>query len=199
MKAAFFDVQARKDWAAKAYGPRERKKLDRLFDTTGPLTGLKLLEPGCGTGRLTELLALEVGPLGHVVAVDISPCMIAQARLKLSGWDNVEIDLGPVEEKTGFIHYFDMVICHQVFPHFEDRANALIKIGTMLKPGGRIIICHFISSDEINEVHRKADPAVEHDLMPPPQTMQRMMEQCGFIIENWLDDSEGYLLKARRI
>jgi demethylmenaquinone methyltransferase/2-methoxy-6-polyprenyl-1,4-benzoquinol methylase len=199
IKSTFFDDKAQKDWAAGAYGPDERRKLDRLFALTGPLAGLRLLEPGCGTGRLTELLARQVGILGHVVAVDISPCMVDQTRLKLSGCENVEIHLGPMEEEIGFEHYFDLVICHQVFPHFEDQTNALIKISSMLKPGGRLVISHFISSAEINDVHSKAGSAVAHDLMPPPETMQRMFEQCGFLIEDCLDDSEGYLLKARLI
>lgn len=199
IKSAFFDDQVRADWAARAYGPDERRKLERLFAMTGPLAGLRVLEPGCGTGRLTELLAREVGTLGYVLAVDISPCMIARGRLKLSGCNNAEFHLGPVEEKTGVENYFDMAICHQVFPHFADQADALVKITGMLKPGGALVISHFISSAEINEVHSKAGSAVAHDLMPSPEIMQRMIEQCGFVIENWLDDSEGYLLKARLI
>lgn len=198
-KSAFFDDQVRKDWAARDYGPDKKGKLDRLFALTGPLTGLRLLEPGCGTGRLTELLAHQVGTQGHVVAVDISPRMVDQTRLKLSGYDNVEIHLGSVEEKIGFDQYFDLVICHQVFPHFTDQANALVKISKMLKPGGRLVISHFISSTEINEAHSMAGSAVANDLMPSPETMQRMLTQCGFLVETWLDDCEGYLLKARLI
>lgn len=199
MKSVFFDAQAREDWATDDYGPDERKKLDRLFAIAGPLTGLKLLEPGCGTGRLTELLVQAIGTLGYVVAVDISLYMVAHARMKLSGYDNVEIHLGSMEEKTGFGNYFDMAICHQVFPHFADKENALAKIRSMLKPGGQLVISHFISSAEINEVHRKAGSAVANDFMPPPEDMQRMLGHCGFEIENWLDDSEGYLLKAKLI
>jgi ubiquinone/menaquinone biosynthesis C-methylase UbiE len=199
MKSAFFDTQARADWAVKDYGPDEREKLDRLLAMTGPLAGLRVLEPGCGTGRLTERLVLEVGRLGYVVAVDISPRMVAHARMKLSGYDKVEIHLGPVEEKIGFDEYFDVAICHQVFPHFANQANALAKMSGMLKPGGRLVISNFISSAEIKEVHGRASSAVANDLMPPPQTMQRMIGQCGFEIEDWQDDSEGYLLKARLI
>jgi SAM-dependent methyltransferase len=70
MKSTFFDDQVRRDWATKVYGLDERRKLDRLFAITGPLTVLRLLEPGCGTGRLTELLAREVGASGYVVAAD---------------------------------------------------------------------------------------------------------------------------------
>jgi ubiquinone/menaquinone biosynthesis C-methylase UbiE len=54
---------------------------------TGPLVGMRLLEPGCGTGRLTELLAIEAGMLAYVVAVDIKsshgcPCLHETYRLR---------------------------------------------------------------------------------------------------------------------
>lgn len=199
MKSAFFDDQVRSDWAANAYTPDERKKLDRLFAIIGPLAGLKLLEPGCGTGRLTELLAGKVGKPGRVVAVDISPRMVAQARLKLSILDNVEIHHGSVEELTGFATWFDLAVCHQVFPHFADQAEALGKIAGMLKPAGLLVISHFLSSAAINEVHRRIGSAVAHDLMPSRETMQRILWQCGFSIETWLDDSAGYFLTARLI
>jgi SAM-dependent methyltransferase len=199
IKSAFFDSQAGVAWAVKDYGPEKKEKLNRLFAMIGPLAGLRLLEPGCGTGRLTELLAMRVGTRGHVVGVDISPRMVAHARMKLSECDNVEIHLGPVEEKDGFDNYFDLVICHQVFPHFADPATALVKLGSMLKPRGKLLISHFSSSAKVNEVHSRISPAVADDLIPPPHTMQRMLEQCGFTIADWRDDSEGYLLKARLI
>jgi len=199
IKAAFFDAQAREAWAVKNSDPDEMKKFDRLFAVTGPLAGLRVLEPGCGIGRLTERLVAEVGRLGYIVAVDISPRMVAHARINLSDYEKVEIHLGPVEEIIGFENYFDVVICHQVFPHFEDQENALTKISNMLKPGGRIVISNFISSAEIKKMHSRAGSAVANDLMPPPQTMQTMIEQCGFEIEYWADDSDGYLLKANLI
>ena len=121
-KAYFFDAQVQADWAAQDYGGDEVKKLDRLFAITGCLTGLRLLEPGCGTGRLTEVLAEKVGPRGQVVAMDISPRMVAAARQRLIGFTNVDLRLGSVEEMADQQGIFDQVICHQVFPHFVDQA-----------------------------------------------------------------------------
>ena len=101
-----------------------------------------------------------------------------------------------VQEKIGFEDYFDVVICHQVFQHCTDQANALAKISSMLKPGGRLVISNFLSSAEIKNVLVRAGSAVANDLMPPPQTMQTMIAQCGFEIEYGADDSDGYLLKV---
>ena len=197
-KAAFFDGQVHAEWAAEAYGPDERNKLERLFEAVGPLEGVRLLEPGCGTGRLTVLLAGKVGPKGRVVATDISPLMVAEARSKLERCSQASIHLGPAEALCGYDGMFDCVLCHQVFPHFEDKLNTLDKLTRMLKPDGRLVISHFIPSDEINDVHRKAGTAVEQDLMPPPETLRRWCRLCRLSIDQWRDDDEGYLLCAGR-
>src|SRR2546427_7149324 len=52
--------------------------LDRL-----PLRGgERVLDAGCGSGRVTELLAVRL-PRGSVVALDGSPAMIEGARARL--------------------------------------------------------------------------------------------------------------------
>ena len=43
----------------------------------------RVLDAGCGTGRVTEML-LDRLPDGHVVAVDGSPSMVAAARRRLT-------------------------------------------------------------------------------------------------------------------
>ena len=57
LKSTFFDAQVDAPWASTPYGPGENAKLERLFSMLGPLAGRTLLEPGCGTGRLTLALA----------------------------------------------------------------------------------------------------------------------------------------------
>jgi ubiquinone/menaquinone biosynthesis C-methylase UbiE len=195
-KAAFFDDQVQSDWAAKAYGPDEHEKLERLFRITGPLAGLRVLEPGCGTGRLTEVLAQRVGPLGRVVAMDISPQMVAAAGRRMAAYDNVELHQGSIETMADRLGTFDLVLCHQVFPHFVDRKATLGRLTHMLEPGGLLVISHFISIDVINDIHRKAGTAVADDLMPPAETMQQWCGECRLRIETWQNDADGYLLCA---
>jgi len=195
-KAAFFDAQVQADWATETYGPDENEKLEQLFAATGPLAGLRLLEPGCGTGRLTEVLAEKVGPSGRVVAMDISPRMVDAAHQRLVRFANVDLYLGSVEAMAKRLGVFDQIICHQVFPHFVDRAAALEILVRLLKPGGRLIISHFIPVAEINDVHRKAGTAVENDLMPPSDIMRSWCRRCRLTIEQYKDDANGYLLSA---
>jgi demethylmenaquinone methyltransferase/2-methoxy-6-polyprenyl-1,4-benzoquinol methylase len=120
-KAAYFDSQVQAPWADEEYGLDEMDKLDRLFAETGPLDGLVILEPGCGTSRLTEILARKVGANGHIVALDISPKMVETARRRVASRQNVEVHLAEVEAFSLQESGFDLVLCHQVFPILKTR------------------------------------------------------------------------------
>jgi len=197
-KASYFDDQVGSPWASDPYCPSEMAKLDRLFKQTGALKGLWLFEPGCGTGRLTEILAEKVGDSGRVVALDISARMVELARRRMSGKKNVEVHQQTIEDFPLKEGSFDLVLCHQVFPHLEDKAKALAKMGRALKPGGQLIIFHFIGFKEINNRHRKAGTAVENDLMPGAEEMGKLLSDAGLEIRLWQDDDQGYFLHVTK-
>ena len=67
----------------------------------------------------------EVGPHGRVVAMDISPRMVAAARQRLFRFANVDICLGSVERMAEQLGVFDQIICHQVFTHFNHNLTDL--------------------------------------------------------------------------
>ncbi len=197
-KAEFFDQQVRAAWAAAEYGPAEQPKLNRLIREAGLGTGQRILEPGCGTGRLTQVLARVVGPAGRVVALDISSAMVAACRQRLAGSPQVAVLHAALEELEARDASFDRVVCHQVFPHFDDKPLALRIIRRLLRPGGVLAVAHFINSAEINQTHRKAGTAVERDLLPGPGPMRRLLAEAGLEVEMLADDELGYFLRARR-
>ena len=186
------------NWEDEEYGPDEMDKLDRLFAETGPLDGLAILEPGCGTGRLTEILARKVGANGHIVALDISPKMVKTARRRVASRQNVEVHLAEVEAFPLQESGFDLVLCHQVFPHFEDKEKALKILVSALKPGGKFIIFHFMNLSQINDLHRKAGTAVENDMMLGAEEMEHLLEVPGLKMEFLKDDAQGYFVSAKR-
>jgi SAM-dependent methyltransferase len=196
-KAAYFDANVNAPWASPDYGPEEIAKLGRLFEHTGPLAGFRVLEPGCGTGRLTHILSDLVGPSGKVVALDISPFMAEAARSKTHQCSNVEVHLAAVETFPLLAKAYDLILCHQVFPHFEDKAYALKRLVSSLKPGGKLVVFHFIPLAEINDFHRKRGTAVEKDTMPDGAEMNRLFNEAGLAIAFIRDDSLGYFLSSR--
>ena len=197
-KAEFFDKQADNDWAAPDYTPEERARIDQVLSRLQPLQGRVVLEPGCGTGRLTAILAQEVGPQGQVLSMDISPRMVEAARKRSAGLPNVQLACAPLEEVPLLRGCVDIAFCHQVFPHFDDKAAALKIMSSCLRPGGSLVIFHLINIERVNDLHRKAGTAVAEDLMPPRGTMENLIWRFGFRLEELDDGSDRYLLVATR-
>lgn len=195
-KAAFFDAQADASWAADQYGDEELRKLDQLFNETGSLSGRIVLEPGCGTGRLTEILSEKVGVTGRVVALDISPVMVEAAKKRVKEAGNTELSVSQIELFDTPAEKFDLILCHQVFPHIEDKGGCLRKFHDLLAPDGKVVIFHFISFEEINNVHRKAGTVVQNDMMPHSSEMERLFNEAGFTIKFIRESEDGYFLMA---
>jgi ubiquinone/menaquinone biosynthesis C-methylase UbiE len=98
---------------------------------------MRILEIGCGIGRMTRELA---NIFGEVYATDVSAEMIKQARTRLEDWTNVHLyetnGLDLAELPSG---HFDLVFSAYVFQHVPSaeviRAN-LTEAYRVLKPGG---------------------------------------------------------------
>ncbi|MHB9146710.1 MAG: bifunctional demethylmenaquinone methyltransferase/2-methoxy-6-polyprenyl-1,4-benzoquinol methylase UbiE [Symbiobacteriia bacterium] len=56
-----------------------------FLKVTGLLPGSHHLDVACGTGDLTQLTALQVGPSGRVTGLDFSPEMLAVAAKRVAG------------------------------------------------------------------------------------------------------------------
>jgi SAM-dependent methyltransferase len=83
-----------------------------------------------------------------------------------------------------------------VFPHFNDPARALARMAELLKPGGVVIVSHFIGRHEVNDVHRKAGTAVEQDMLPDAPAMRSLFHEAGFEVTLLEDLPDLYLLRA---
>lgn len=104
--------------------------VERLAAQPGEL----VLDAGCGSGRVTELL-LACG--AEVLAVDADASMVAQARERLAGraaglWrqDLVELEVP---------RRVDAVFSNAVFHWIADHDRLWRALFTALKPGGRLV------------------------------------------------------------
>jgi trans-aconitate 2-methyltransferase len=105
--------------------------LDRL-----PLRGDEtVLDAGCGTGRVTQLL-LERLPRGRVVAVDASASMVEAAREALGDRATVfQADLA----ELALDEPVDAVFSNAVFHWVPDHDRLFERMHAALRPGGRLI------------------------------------------------------------
>lgn len=142
--ARHFVATSKLDWSDEEFFESGRESLrtvvlpdmDNICQGKNP-TEMRVLEIGCGAGRVTRALA-EV--FGEVHAVDVSGEMVAQAKAATVDLPNVHIfqnngmDLSPLAGKT-----FDFAFSCIVFQHIPSREvidSYVCETGALLKPGG---------------------------------------------------------------
>jgi SAM-dependent methyltransferase len=99
--------------------------------------GERVLEIGCGIGRMTRALAAQAA---SVVGLDVSAEMVAAARRELAAIANASFVVGTGTDLSGF-HDASFDVCYSfiVFQHIPDPAvtcNYVVEIGRVLRPGG---------------------------------------------------------------
>jgi SAM-dependent methyltransferase len=115
------------------------KDLDTLLEIAGVEVeaGARVLEIGCGVGRLTRGLAARAG---EVVALDVSAEMLARARRYNGELDNVTWLHGDGATLAGVDDGgVDACVSHVVFQHIPDPGVTLgyvAEMGRVLRPGG---------------------------------------------------------------
>src|SRR5919107_2930551 len=184
-----------RDWDAASYqrvsAPLEamgREVLDRL-----ELRGdERVLDAGCGTGRVTAAL-LERLPRGEVVAVDGSPAMVEEARGRLGPRAEVFVaDLCELELSAPV----DAILSTATFHWIADHDRLFERLHAALRPGGRLVAqC----GGEGNiatvraAIERVGEPALEGWDGPwrfasPEETAARL-ERLGFeTVRTWRQD-----------
>jgi ubiquinone/menaquinone biosynthesis C-methylase UbiE len=151
--------------------------------------GMRVLEPGCGSGRLTALLVEAVGKDGEVCAIDLSKEMIrrAQQRGLPQQARFLQVPAAAVPSKAG---YFDRVICCCVFPHFLEPAPVLAELVRVLKPGGRLVVQHLETRAAVSEFHRTVAANSPHRDLPTDDTMRRLLAEAG-LVDIVVGDADG--------
>ena len=96
-----------------------------------------VIDAGCGTGRVTELLLRHL-PNGTVLAVDASESMVEVARSRFVGNPRVRVkhqDLLVLEVDR----LVDVIFSTATFHWIKDHERLFDRLACTLKPGGRLV------------------------------------------------------------
>lgn len=129
-------AQAAYEMWAHDYPPRPHNELmrveqDAVIALLPPLSGLRVLDAGCGTGRYLH----RVRALGATaVGVDLSGAMLAQARKSATGLARADLRALPFAHGT-----IDVVICALALGDVSELDRCLAEMSRVLRPGGRLV------------------------------------------------------------
>jgi trans-aconitate 2-methyltransferase len=161
-----------------------------------------VLDAGCGSGRVTELLASRL-PRGRVVALDASPSMIDQARDRLAPFGDriayVVADLGrPLP--LGRLAPVDAMLSTATFHWVADHDALFANLAAVVRAGGRLVaqcggygniasvqaVLATIGDGWLGDVHFET-----------PEATARRLAAAGFIdIETWLQPEPTRFLRG---
>ncbi len=186
------------DWDARTYDrvadPQTRwgaTVLDRL-----PLRGdERVLDAGCGSGRVTELL-LERLPDGQVVALDGSAAMIDEARRRLATAETAGrvifvtadlLDPLPIDPPV------DAILSTATFHWITDHDSLFRNLAAVIRPGGRFV-AQCGGAGNVATVLAAAEvvpgfvPFEDPWLFATPKETADRLAEAGFVeIETWLN------------
>ena len=149
---------------AKSPALHNAAALDLLVEAGEPQPNDNVLDVACGPGSVVVAFASRVR---RSVGLDATQAMLDQARsLATAGHlKNTEWHQGDVYRLPFAAASFDIVSCRFAFHHFEAPERALAEMVRVCRPGGRIVLCDAVASDDptkaaaFNRMERHRDPS----------------------------------------
>jgi len=114
----------------------ERRRFDFIARLV-PRRGVsRVLDVGCGSGWLSEMLAVRGF---RVASLDIGLDSLRRASKRLAFRDDVSFVLGDVYRLPFGDDAFDAVVVSEVLEHLDTPADALCEIGRVVRPSGFLV------------------------------------------------------------
>ncbi|RCW43098.1 malonyl-ACP O-methyltransferase BioC [Paenibacillus prosopidis] len=154
--------------------------------------GGTILEIGCGTGILTELL-LNGWPCSSITALDIAPEMIEAAEQRVSSFgQSARVRFLPADVETWAAEAppasFNLIVSNACFQWLRNPKETLGFLRRLLRPGGMLAFTTF-GPDTFSELHESFAEAYRAGGMEPQRhglsfqpsaQWQIMLREAGF-------------------
>ncbi len=159
-------------------------RAELLVRRAGLRPGMRVLDAGCGAGRVTVPAARAVSSSGEVVALDIQPAMLdkARRRAKAAGLGNVRFMLSALGENMLPENRFDRAFLVTVLGEIPNQLAGIKEIAQSLKPGGILSITEILP-----------DPHYQ-----PIQSIRKLAYQVGLIESGVFGNNFTYTINLRK-
>jgi SAM-dependent methyltransferase len=128
-----------------APGIKDERALALLVEASGAGPDDTVLDVACGPGLVVAAFARVVR---HATGMDVTPAMLARAREVCADLDNVTLEQGDVARLPWADGAFSIVVSRFAFHHFPDPAAVLAEMRRVCRPGGRVVVCDLLGSDD---------------------------------------------------
>jgi ubiquinone/menaquinone biosynthesis C-methylase UbiE len=193
----YFDRQA-SSWDEMLNYEKRTSELSDLVSWFGLAEGDRVLDVGTGTGILLPWISQAIGPRGMLIGFDLSFKMLEMAKLR--EWSGEKILLAATAESIPLrSDLFDRIVCFSAFPHFSNKAKALIEMVRVLKSNGTLFIAHLKSVDELNQFHHDVGGPVARDLLPHPERIRSLMAESGLWNISMINHPGKFLAQGKKI
>jgi demethylmenaquinone methyltransferase/2-methoxy-6-polyprenyl-1,4-benzoquinol methylase len=186
----FFDLIA-SEWDLM-FTTEDLERLSHIVDRLEVRSDMNVIDLGCGTGILFDMIRRQVGPEGSVTGVDFSLQMVLKAHRNFP-FSNVNCIDGDVIALPFRSDYFDMGVAFSAFPYFSDKQQAVDEVHRVLKKDARFYIIHLQSSKELSAIHQKIGGVVENDELPSAESLTEIFHNSKFA-NVVIDDQPGHYL-----
>jgi ubiquinone/menaquinone biosynthesis C-methylase UbiE len=149
---------------------------ERMLKQAGLKPGMRVLDVAAGTGDQSLLAARAVGPIGSVLATDISPNMleVAAQSAREAGLDNIQTYVADASALDLPADSFDAAISRFGLMFLPDLSAALTRVHQTLKPGARFAALVWSTEESNPYIGLQLELVREMGRMPaPPPSLAR--------------------------
>lgn len=123
--------------AQEKAGMQPGSNMSRFLQVVGDVSGLTVLDAGCGEGYLSRILA-RLG--ANVTGIDIAARMVEIARTKDFA-DQITYQVADLSQpQPAYQDHFDLITSFFVFNDVYDYRGFLTILGSVLKRAGRLVL-----------------------------------------------------------
>ncbi len=164
-----------------------------LFNQIGIKKGDKILDVGCGTGRVTYILhSLSETP---VIGIDISSNMIDIAKEKYKD-ESYATFICDDFMSYDFNTKFDVIVIYNAFPHFLDVNKLSLSLKKNLNDGGKFAIVHSLGRATLQDVHSTVNTTLTRYLEDPLAESKKFEEDFNILLAK--EDDNSFLIVGQK-